>query len=216
MKHEQAPPATTEHPTEPDAVTSRTVGQATEKPRSGAHPTAKRPWSARRIPAAVTALLVGAVAGTLLFDIARVRAGQSAAGWRTRLADELATRPLDDVRIQIAAAVITVLGLWLLVLALSPGLRNRLPLRTPDTDLRATLDRDAAAQLLRDAAMRVPGVSAAKVRILRNRIRVRADARFRAPADVKADLLTALQTELDRLALARPPRLGIRVRQPRR
>lgn len=203
---------TTEKPAEPDTVTSRTVGLVTEKPRPGPHSKARRPWSARRIPAALTALLVGAVAGTLLFDIVRVRAGQPASGWRVRLANELATRPMEDVRIQIAAAVIAVLGLWLLVLALTPGLRREMPMETPDADLRATLDRDAAALLLRDAAMRVPGVSAAKVRIFRNRIRVRADARFRAPADVKADLLLALQAELNRLTLVRPPRLAIRVR----
>ncbi|WP_306463735.1 DUF6286 domain-containing protein [Streptomyces sp. WAC07061] len=57
------------------------------------------------------------------------------------------------------------LGLWLILLALTPGLRNQLPLKTPDAQMRAVLERDAAALLLRDAAMRVPGVSAAKIRV---------------------------------------------------
>lgn len=140
---------------------------------------------------------------------------QAAAGWRIRLADELAARPLDDPALQIGAAVIAVIGLWLIILALSPGLRHQLPLETPDTEMRAVLDREAAELKLRDAAMRVPGVSAAKVRFFQHRVKARADVRFRAPADVKADLLAALQEALDRLALARTPSLDVRVR-PRR
>lgn len=96
-----------------------------------------------------------------------------------------------------------------------PDLRHKLPLKTPDAQIHAVLDRDAAELLLRDAAMRVPGVGAARVRVSQNRTAVRADVRYRAPADVKADLMVALQEELDRLALVRPPRLAVRVR-PRR
>ncbi|MFI1649924.1 DUF6286 domain-containing protein [Streptomyces avidinii] len=199
-------------PTETDEATSRTVGLLDERPPAGPRSAARRPWSARRIPAALTALIIAVAAGTLLFDVIRVRAGQAAAGWRIRLADELATRPLDDPALQIGAAVIAVIGLWLIILALSPGLRHQLPLETPDAEMRAVLDREAAELKLRDAAMRVPGVSAAKVRFFQHRVKARADVRFRAPADVKADLLAALQEALDRLALARPPSLDVRVR----
>ncbi|MET9539059.1 DUF6286 domain-containing protein [Streptomyces sp. NPDC006553] len=215
MKRDQGPPAETEQLTATDEVTSRTVGQLEKPPPAGPRPTVRRRWSARRVPAALTALLIGAAAGTLLFDIVRVRAGQPAAAWRMHLVDELATRPLDDIWIQIGAAVMCLLGLWLVVMALTAGLRHQMPLRTPDGQMRAVLDRDAAALLLRDAAMRVPGVSAARIRVFRNRIGARADVRFRAPVDVKADLSVALREELDRLALARPPGLSVRVR-PRR
>ncbi|MFD9302873.1 DUF6286 domain-containing protein [Streptomyces sp. NPDC060048] len=214
MERDQEPPTATEQLTASDEVTSRTVEQLAKQPAAERPPT-PRPWSTRRIPAALTALLIGAAAGTLLFDVVRVRADQTAAAWRTRLADELATRPLDDIWIQIGAAVITVLGVWLLVMALTPGLRHRLPLKTPDAQTHAVLDRAGAELLLRDAAMRVAGVSAARVRIFHNRIGARADVRYRALADVKADLLVALQAELDRLELARPPRLAVKVR-PRR
>ncbi|WP_405532622.1 alkaline shock response membrane anchor protein AmaP [Streptomyces avidinii] len=199
-------------PTESDEATSRTVGLLDEQPPAGPRSAARRPWSARRIPAALTALIIAVAAGTLLFDVIRVRAGQAAAGWRIRLADELAARPLDDPALQIGAAVIAVIGLWLIILALSPGLRHQLPLETPDAEMRAVLDREAAELKLRDAAMRVPGVSAAKVRFFQHRVKARADVRFRAPVDVKADLLVALQEALDRLALARPPSLDVRVR----
>ncbi|WP_328740993.1 alkaline shock response membrane anchor protein AmaP [Streptomyces erythrochromogenes] len=211
MEREQDPLAE-KGPTETDEATYRTVGLLDERPPARPHSAARRPWSARRIPAALTALIIAVAAGSLLFDVIRVRAGQAAAGWRIRLADELAARPLDDPALQIGAAVIAVIGLWLIILALSPGLRHQLPLETPDAEMRAVLDREAAELKLRDAAMRVPGVSAAKVRFFRHRIKARADVRFRAPVDVKADLLVALQEALDRLDLARPPSLDVRVR----
>ncbi|MFE2554160.1 DUF6286 domain-containing protein [Streptomyces sp. NPDC059355] len=211
MERNQDAPAQTGRPTATDEDTSRTAALPTEKspprPRSG-----RRPWSARRIPAALTALIVGAAAGILLFDVVRVRAGSSAAAWRRHLADELATRPLDDTVIQIGAGVIAALGLWLIILALSPGLRRQLPLQTPGPLMHAVLDRSAAELQLRDAAMRVPGVSAAKVKFFQHRVKARADVRFRAPADVKTDLQAALLEQLDRLALARPPQLDVRVR----
>ncbi|WP_405706654.1 MULTISPECIES: DUF6286 domain-containing protein [unclassified Streptomyces] len=100
-------------------------------------------------------------------------------------------------------------------MAATPGLRHELPQRSPDPRVRAVLDRQAAVFLLRDAAMRVPGVSGARIRIARHRVGVRADVRFRAPADVKADLVTVLREELDRLALARTPSLAVRVRARR-
>jgi ABC-type uncharacterized transport system fused permease/ATPase subunit len=214
MERGQGPSAATEQLTTVDEVTSRTVEQLTKQPAAKGQP-APRPWSARRIPAALTALLIGAAAGIFLFDVVRVRAGQTAAVWRTRLADELATRPLHDIWMQVGAAVIAVLGLWMLVMALTHGLRHKLPLKTPDAQTHAVLDRASAELLLRNAAMRVPGVSATWIRILHKRIKARADVRYRAPADVQADLLVALPAELDRLALARPPWLAVKVR-PRR
>ncbi|MGW6691350.1 DUF6286 domain-containing protein [Streptomyces sp. NPDC054961] len=215
MKRDQDPPAGTEQAGATDEATSRTVGQPAQEPSPGPRPPVGRPWSARRIPAAVTALLIGAVAGILLFDIVRARTGRATAAWRTDLADELATRPLDDTWIRIGAVVMGLLGLWLLVLALTPGLRHQLPLASPDARTRGVLDREAAELRLRDAALRVPGVSAARIRVSRHRARARADVRFRSPADVKADLLVALREEIDRLALARPPGLAVHVR-PRR
>lgn len=152
-------------------------------------------------------------AAAALFDVVAVRAGRPAAAWRRHLADELATRPLDDVWLLTGAAIAAALGIWLIVLALTPGLRHRLPLRSPAPGLRASLDRDGAADLLRDAAMRVPGVSAARVRVRRHRVKARADVRFRDPQQVKDDLTTVLDEERDQLALARPPHIVVRVRQ---
>ncbi|MDN3261812.1 DUF6286 domain-containing protein [Streptomyces sp. CSDS2] len=175
----------------------------------------RRPWSARRVPAALVAAVVLVAAVAALADVIAVRAGRPAAAWRRHLADALATRPVDDVWMLTGAAVAAAAGVWLLVLALTPGLRHWLPLRRPADcpRLRAALDRDGAAALLRDAATRVPGVGAARVRVRRHRVKARADVRFRDPRQVKEDLTAALDEECDRLALARPPRVAVRVRR---
>ncbi|MFF5856253.1 DUF6286 domain-containing protein [Streptomyces sp. NPDC012751] len=198
-----------------------------EPPRrdvSGPHPASggrdaghrsHRPWSARRVPAALVASVILVAAVAALVDVIAVRAGHPAAAWRRHLAGELATRSVDDVWMLTGAAVAAAVGVWLIVLALTPGLRHRLPQRRPAgcPRLRASLDRDGAADLLRDAALRVPGVGAARIRVRRHRIKARADVRFRDPRQVKDDLTTVLGEERDRLALARPPRIVVRVRQ---
>lgn len=176
----------------------------------------RRLWSARRIPAAFAALVVLFCAVMLLFDVVRVRAGQPAAAWRNGLFDELASRPLDDVWMLAGAAAAAALGVWLIVLALTPGLRRRLPLQVPAGRgrTRATLDRDSAAQLLRDTALRVPGVSGARVRVRRHRTRVRADVRFRDPREVRSEIVAAVRDEQrNGLALAHPPKLSVRARR---
>ncbi|MFF5439926.1 DUF6286 domain-containing protein [Streptomyces achromogenes] len=174
-----------------------------------------RPWSARRVPAALVAAVILVAAVAALADVIAVRAGRPAAAWRRQLADALATRPVDDLWMLTGAAVAAAAGVWLIVLALTPGLRRWLPLRRPADcpRLRASLDRDGAAALLRDAATRVPGVGAARIRVRRHRVKARADVRFRDPRRVKEDLAAVLDEECDRLALARPPRVTVRVRQ---
>ncbi|MFC9282832.1 DUF6286 domain-containing protein [Streptomyces collinus] len=159
--------------------------------------------------------MILSAATAALVDVIAVRAGQPAAAWRRNLADELASRPVGDVWMLTGGAVAAALGLWLIVLALTPGLRQQLPLRTPANcpHLRAFLHRDAAATLLRDAAMRVPGVGAAHIRVRRHRITARAAVHFRDPRQVKDDLTAALDEERDRLALARAPRIVVRARQ---
>ncbi|MFE9168304.1 DUF6286 domain-containing protein [Streptomyces kebangsaanensis] len=202
----------TKEPEEPREPTEPGSPNPTAGERDRGHRT-HRPWSARRLPSALVASVTLVAAVAALVDVVAVRAGRPAAAWRRHLADALATRPVDDVWMLTGAAVAAAVGIWLIVLALTPGLRHWLPLRSPTPGLRAFLDRDGAADLLRDAAMRVPGVSKARIRVRRHRVKARADVRFRAPRQVKDDLTAVLDEERDRLALARPPRIVVRVRQ---
>ncbi|GAA2924706.1 DUF6286 domain-containing protein [Streptomyces enissocaesilis] len=173
-------------------------------------------WSARRVPAALVALVLLAGTGLLLYDIAAVRAGHSAMRWRRELADGLATRPLDDVWVLVGAGALAALGLWLLLLAVTPGLRSILPMRRTSAHVRAGLDRPAAATVLRDRAMEVPGVQSARVRVRRSKVGVRAVSHFRELDDVRADLDTAVAAGIQQLGLDRQPRLSVRVGRPAR
>ncbi|MFG2466267.1 DUF6286 domain-containing protein [Streptomyces canus] len=171
----------------------------------------RRFWSARRIPAGIVALLLLLVAGFFLYDIAAVRADRPAMHWRRELARQLAERPLDDIWVLVGAGVAAALGLWLIVLAATPGLRGVLPMSRTHPDVRAGLHRDAAAMVLRDRAMEVAGVQSARVRVRRRKADVRAVSHFRELDDVRADLDVTLTEAITALGLARPPALSVHV-----
>ena len=189
---------------------------AAYEPAGGADGPGHRFWSVRRVPAGVVALLLLIVAGLFLYDIAAVRAHRPAMRWRTDLARELAERPLDDTWMLVGAGVVAVLGVWLLVLAVTPGTRDVLPMRPAHTDVRAGLHRDAAAMVLRDRAMEVSGVQSVRVRFGRRRADVRAVSHFRELDEVRADLDTTLAEAVRGLGLVRPPALSVHVRRPGR
>ncbi|WP_225828198.1 DUF6286 domain-containing protein [Streptomyces naphthomycinicus] len=173
-------------------------------------------WAPRRVPAGVVAVVLLAGAGLLLYDIAAVRAHHPAMRWRRALARQLAERPLDDTWVLVGAGVAAALGLWLIVLAGTPGLRGLLPMRRPHPDVRAALRRHAAALVLRDRAMDVSGVRAVRVRMRRRRADVRVVSHFRDLDDVRADLDAELTGAVRDLGLARPPRLSVHVARPGR
>ncbi|MFI5621070.1 DUF6286 domain-containing protein [Streptomyces sp. NPDC051567] len=182
----------------------------------GAAP-APRFRSARRVPAALTALAVLAVAGLFLYDLAAVRAHRPGMRWRRELAHQLERHTPADLAVQVGAGVLVAAGAVLLLLALTPGLRGLLPMRTPGAapdqgaPVRAGLGRKAAAQVLRDRAMEVSGVRSARVRVGRSRVRVRATSHFRDLDDVRTDLDAVLAVGIGELGLARPPRPRVRV-----
>ncbi|MEU6354041.1 DUF6286 domain-containing protein [Streptomyces sp. NPDC047072] len=180
-------------------------------PALGGESRESRFWSARRVPAGIVALLLLVVAGAFLYDVAAVRANRPALSWRRDLARQLAERPLDDTWVLVGAAAAVVLGLWLLILAATPGLRAVLPMARAHPDVRAGLHRDAAATVLRDRAMEVAGVQSVRVRMRRARADVRAVSHFRELDDVRADLDIALAEAIRGLGLARPPALAVHV-----
>ncbi|WP_406150210.1 DUF6286 domain-containing protein [Streptomyces sp. NBC_01012] len=175
---------------------------------------AGRFWSGRRIPAALTALVVLGGSGILLYDIAAVRADHPAMQWRRSVADDLASRHLDDVWVLAGSALAAAIGLWLLLLALTPGLRALLPMSRRHPGVRAGLDRTAAALVLRDRAVEVSGVQSVRVKMTRKKATVRALSHFRELDDVRTDLDTVLSNAISELGLARPPSLSVHVRRP--
>ncbi|MFI7316687.1 DUF6286 domain-containing protein [Streptomyces venezuelae] len=177
---------------------------------------AARFWSPRRVPAALLALVVLGAAGLLLYDIVAVRADHPAMHWRRELAHQLGRRPLDDTAVLTGAAIAALLGLWLLVLALTPGQRGILPMRRTHSDVRGGLYRGAAAMVLRDRAMDVPGVQSVRVSVKRSKVDVRAVSHFRELDDVRGDLDATLADGIRDLGLARAPGLAVHVARPGR
>ncbi|MEU3663324.1 DUF6286 domain-containing protein [Streptomyces sp. NPDC032940] len=192
------------------------AGPQAPPPAEGERGPRGRFWSPRRVPAGIVALLLLIVSGAFLYDVVAVRAGRSALGWRRDLAQQLAERPLDDIWVRVGAGVAAALGLWLLVLAVTPGLRKVLPMRRTHQDVRAGLHRDAAAAVLRDRAVEVAGVQSARVKMRRRKAKVRALAHFRELDDVRADLDGVLDDTVRGLGLARPPAVSVRVARPGR
>ncbi|MFG3517723.1 DUF6286 domain-containing protein [Streptomyces bobili] len=199
-----------------DRTAEDDVPESVPDPAPETAPGSGRFWSARRVPAAVVGLLLAALAGVLLYDIAAVRADRPPLRVRRELARQLAERPLDDVWVLVGAGVAAALGLWLILLAVTPGLRDVLPMRRPHPDVRAGLHRGAAGLVLRDRAMEVAGVQSVHVRAGRRRADVRAVSHFRDLDEVRADLDAVLGDAVRGLGLARPPALSVRVRRPGR
>ncbi|MER6199463.1 DUF6286 domain-containing protein [Streptomyces sp. NPDC001586] len=171
--------------------------------------------SARRVPAALTALAVLGVAGLFLYDLAAVRSGRPAMSWRRDLAHWLETATPADLSVQLTGAALAVAGAVLLLLALTPGLRRILTMRTPGQGaaVHAGLGRKDAAQVLRDRAMEVSGVRSVRVKVGRSHVGVRATSHFRELDDVRADLDAVLAVGIEELGLAHPPRARVRVRR---
>ncbi|MER5201112.1 DUF6286 domain-containing protein, partial [Streptomyces sp. NPDC002884] len=80
----------------------------------------------------------------------------------------------------------------------------------------AGLDRRAAALVLRDRAVQVPGVQSAQVDVGRRKVTARAQAHFRDLQEVHADLAATLGEAVTSLGLARQPTLTVRVRRPKK
>lgn len=167
--------------------------------------------SPRRIPAALAALVVLGVAGLFLYDVAAVRAGRPGMRWRPELAHELERHTPADLGVLIGGGIFAAAGAALLLLAFTPGLRGILPMRTEDAEVRAGLERKAAAQVLRDRAMEVSGVRSARVTVGRARIGVRVVSHFRELDDVRADLDAVMAVGVEELGLIHEVRPRVRV-----
>ncbi|MFE4971169.1 DUF6286 domain-containing protein [Kitasatospora sp. NPDC056651] len=177
---------------EPEEVPDRRRGKA------------RRLRAPRTAAAALVATGVLVVTGAFLYDVVAVRVGHPARRWRAQIADELATRHLDDLAVLVGAGVATALGGWLLWLAVAPGLRRWLVLR-PYGGTTAAVDRAGVGHLLVDRAAGLDGIDHLRVRVGRRRVRVSLVG-VADPALVQRQL----RDELARVGLGRPLRLDVR------
>ncbi|MGW4893813.1 DUF6286 domain-containing protein [Kitasatospora sp. NPDC004240] len=165
---------------------------------------APRLRASRGVTAAVVATVTLILSAALLVDVIAVRTGHAAAQWRAELADGLATRPLDDVWVMIGGCAAVVIGIWLLWLAVAPGLRQWVSLR-PQGWTTAAVERIGVATLLYDRARDLPGIERITIKAGRRRVAVH----LTGPADPAA-VERQLREELARIPLVAPPRLDVR------
>ncbi|MDI2126341.1 DUF6286 domain-containing protein [Yinghuangia seranimata] len=185
-------------------------GEGAETPRPAGYRKPRRAWSTRGFTAALTALLLGGVAGTLLFFgiAARLEHTQQ---WAYDVLDWVQTHQWTDRWVWIGGTVAAVLGAWLLLLAWTPGKRHLLPLEPVGTDMTAHMTRRTAGTLLRHTALSSTGVLDARVRVSRRKALVRVDYHFRDPDELHDELETALRERADALLLARVPFVDVRI-----
>ena len=174
--------------------------------------TPRRWWSARRVP---TALLTSAAAlgcGALAVDLIEVHlAHRAAAAWRVSAVHWLSGHGPGDPSVVIAGGLTALLGVWMIVLAVTPGLRHRSTVHAEAERVDAAVDRSAVESLVRDAVADVAGVGAVRVRVRRLRIAVRAGLAFGDRAETSAAVTAAAHAAVTSCRLRREPRIRVTV-----
>ncbi|MFJ4680131.1 DUF6286 domain-containing protein [Kitasatospora sp. NPDC088783] len=179
------------------------------EPRSATAPPRRRRragrWlrSERGVPTALVVAVLLVAAGTLLYDVIAVRAGGRARPWRRELAEQLATRHLDDPWVLGIAGGAVVLGLLLLWLAFARGLRGWLALEPRGS----AIHRSTVGALIAGRARQRSDVHSWQVKVGRRRTKVTLTGDT-DPAGAEREL----RAELARIPLAAPHRLDVRTR----
>ncbi|MFJ8728369.1 DUF6286 domain-containing Asp23/Gls24 family envelope stress response protein [Streptomyces bauhiniae] len=173
----------------------------------------RRWWAQRRLPLGVLTLLATLTCGALATDLILVHTGhRPAALWRTGALHWLYVHGPGDPPVTAAALGCVLLGVWLIVLAVTPGRRGLLTAHSPAPATRVAVDRGAVAALLRDTAAGTEGVDTVAVRVRRRRATVRAALAFGDRAAVRDQITDAARRTLAECGLRRPLRLRVAVR----
>ncbi|WP_436773726.1 DUF6286 domain-containing protein [Yinghuangia sp. YIM S09857] len=170
----------------------------------------RRAWSPRGFVAALTALGIGGVAGVLLFFGIAARLERTPQ-WAYDVLKWVQTHDWTEQWVWVGGVVAAVVGLWLLLLAWTPGRRHLLPLEPVGPDITAYMTRRTASNLLRHTALLSTGVLDARVRVTRRKAVLRVDYHFRDPDELHDELETALRERSEALLLARVPRVDVRL-----
>ncbi|MGC0415003.1 DUF6286 domain-containing protein [Embleya sp. AB8] len=170
----------------------------------------RRAWATRGLPAGLVALLAVGLAGTALYIGATAKIDR-APRWSRDLLERAQTHVWRDDWTIAAGLIAAVLGLWLIVLAVTPGRRNLLRLRSPGDAMTVYMTRRTAASFLRHTALASSGVLDARVRMGRRKAVLRVDYHFRDPDELHDELLERLEERAMALTLARVPRVDLRL-----
>jgi hypothetical protein len=172
--------------------------------------TPRRRWSRGRAPVALFTALAAVVCGALAVDLVRVHLAHRTAGaWRTSAVHWLTGHGPGDPAAVLAGAPIALLGVWMIVLALTPGRRGRSTVRSGSARVSVAVDHPAVAALVRDTVGDVEGVTAVRVRVRRRRVTVRAGLAFGDRTAAHAAVTTAARSALEACRPRRAARLRV-------
>ncbi|MFJ3664652.1 DUF6286 domain-containing Asp23/Gls24 family envelope stress response protein [Streptomyces sp. NPDC090119] len=195
----------------PDRMTGQEDTPEREVAPGGRVP--RRWWAQRRLPLGVLTLLATLTCGALATDLILVHTGhRPAAAWRTGALHWLYVHGPGEPPVTAAAVGCVLLGVWLIVLAVTPGRRGLLTAHSPAPATRVAVDRTAVAALLRDTAAGTEGVDTVAVRVRRRRATVRAALAFGDRAAAREQITEAARRALAECGLRRPLRLRVAVR----
>ncbi|NYH53855.1 MULTISPECIES: DUF6286 domain-containing protein [Nocardiopsis] len=195
-----------------------TVEEVLGRPDQGVDPRARRvavhTFRPRRSwPAVITSLVILVVAVVAAAEVISALAGSplrlvpvdAAAGYAS-------TATWSTPSVQIASAVLALIGLALIVAALTPGQGRWTALRTDDPALVVGLTRPALRRAVSAAAEDVSGVDDAHVTVRGNRIRVHVRTGMRESEDLPLKVTAAVERRLEELAPLRSMRIATHVR----
>lgn len=195
-----------------------TVEEALDHPDQGVDRKARRvavhTFRPRRSwPAIILGLLVLVLAVISAAEVIAALAGSPLRLIPVGAATEYATTTTwSEPSVQIASAVLAVIGLALIVLALVPGQGYWTALRTDDPALVVGLTRSALRRAVASAAHDVSGVDKVNVVVRGNRMKVHVTTGLRDPAGLPTEVTAAVQRRLEDLAPLRNMRINTHVR----
>ena len=126
--------------------------------------------------------------------------------------DYASTTTWSEPSVQIASAVLALIGLALIVVALTPGRGRWTALRTDDPMLVVGLTRPALRRTVAAAAQEVSGVDNVQVKVRGKKVRVHVRTGMRDTYDLPTEVTKAVERRLEELAPLRSMRIITRVR----
>ncbi len=165
--------------------------------------------SRRSLPAVLTALVLLGVCALVAVCAIQLALGGTPLISYSAVAGHLHGTTWSAGEVLVAGAVAAAAGLLLVLVAIVPGRA-----RTAEVDERTSVSRRGLRNAVRVAA-RVDGVESAAVRVARSRVKASVRTR-RTNADGIADVVReSVQRRLAEIALARTPRVVVRVKASR-
>lgn len=174
--------------------------------------TPRRLWSRRRVPVALITWAAAAGCAALVLDLVRVHLlGRTPGVWRTWAVHWLSGHGPGDPAVVAAGGLTALAGLWMVLLALTPGHRRRYTVRGEAPRIATVVGRSTVAVLVRDAVTDVDGVTAVRARVRGRRVTLRAALAFGDRTAAHAAVTAAARDALAACRLRRDLRLRVTV-----